>query len=459
VANPLDDLAPPSSNPLDSLAPPQSSLVSSNPGEYDPTSAAYQQNYGPTDSGFSGFLRNVASGAGKLYSDVGLGARQAYAQATHADTSALNQEAIDKRSLDAPLAATGGGKVGQFVGALPLAAIPGANTYAGAALIGAGLGATQPTVGDESRLLNTGVGTALGVGGKYVGDTLSSWLTRRAAEPFTGWRQATGNAAAAQSVGSDASALTQPELAAQQSRLGAIFDAARTPDVSIDMTGQTASVLSNAAQDLNQSSRTALEGNKQVANLMTHLQNGTATAEQLGSIGSKLGKEAASQMKSPTGDRDLGQALFAIKDHVDDLVGSSITDPALAKAYAAARPQYRMLTTMESRPSILNSTTGDVNLRTLGNYLQRTDKAGFTRGGNTSPIYEAARFGQRAGFGSQAPRFELLSPQEWIGHQLTNSFLAGSVTGTVANIGSPASGLIRFGLPVASPVAVPYLTQ
>ncbi len=458
MTNPLDDLAPPSSNPLDSLAPPTSNLVASNPAEYDPTSEAYKQQYGPTGS----FLENALAGVGKLYTDVGLGARQAYGQVTGGDMSGLNQEAADKRALDAPLAATGGGKVGQFAGALPLAFVPGANSYAGAALIGAGLGATQPTVGDESRTLNAGIGGALGVGGKYVGDTLSSWLTQRAAAPFTGWRQATGNRAAAQAVGSDAPVLNQPAINDAFTKLEGTFEAARSPDVSIDMGGQTAGKISSVAQGLNQSSRTALEGNSEVADLMAHLRNGTANAQQLGTISSRLGKEASAQMSGKDGDRALGQALFAVKDHVDDLVGGSITDPALAEAYTAARPQYRNLLTMTNRPTILNSSTGALNMRALGNYLQKYDKAGYTRGGNTSPLYEAARAGQRTGLGAKASP-PILQPGKFLAFHAQNSAVLGAMTGSVSRLGAPISPVIKYGLPgaaeISAPVALPYLTQ
>ncbi len=458
MTNPLDDLAPPSSNPLDSLAPPTSNLVASNPSEYDPTSEAFKQQYGPTGS----FLENALAGVGKLYTDVGLGARQAYAQVTGGDSSALNQEAADKRAIDAPLAGTVGGKVGQFAGALPLAFVPGANSYAGAALIGAGLGATQPIVGDESRTLNAGIGGALGVGGKYVGDTLSSWLTQRAAAPFTGWRQATGNRAAAQAVGSDAPVLNQPAINDAFTKLEGTFEAARSPDVSIDMAGKTAGKISSAAQGLNQSSRTSFEGNSEVADLMAHLRNGTANAQQLGTISSRLGKEASAQMSGKDGDRALGQALFAVKEHVDDLVGGSITDPALAEAYTAARPQYRNLLTMTNRPTILNSSTGALNMRALGNYLQKYDKAGYTRGGNTSPLYEAARAGQRTGLGAKASP-PILQPGKFLAFHAQNSAVLGAMTGSVSRLGAPISPVIKYGLPgaaeISAPVALPYLTQ
>src|SRR6185437_15797689 len=148
-------------------------------GQQVPTgSPEAQAAYAPT----RGFWQNALEGAGKLYTDVGLGARQMYAQGADALSrpsmnslvtgqtryQALQQEADDKRALDAPLQGTWGGKVGQFAGAAPLAFVPGANTYIGAGLIGGGMAALQPTVEGESRGLNTTVGAGLGVAGKYA---------------------------------------------------------------------------------------------------------------------------------------------------------------------------------------------------------------------------------------------------------------------------------------------------
>lgn len=424
------------------------------------------------------FLQNAQLGVGMLDTNALLAGRQMYAQA--ADTlfpnqptlssiiaggnsrmAALQKEAAEKRRLDAPLASTGGGKVGQIAGTLPLAFVPGVNSYAGAALTGSALGALQPTTEGESRALNTGVGAVTGLAGQKLGNTISSWLTNRAAMPFLGWNQGTGNAAAAQAVGSSARALTQPEIAATTGRLGKIFSAARDPNIAVPLTGQTAQRISTAGTQLNQSSRSALEGNPEISDLMAHLRNGSASAEQLGSISSRLGSEASSQMSSKTGDRALGQALFDVKEHVDDLIGQSITSPELKAAYQAARPEYRTLMTLTGRPTLLNSATGDVNLRNLGNYLQRYDKPGYLRGGNTSPLYEAARFGQASGIGSRPPP-PILQPLKWLAYHSLNNPVVGAVGGSISRAGAPFASGIRAGLqglPLTTPVSLAYLEE
>jgi len=76
--------------------------------------------------------------------------------------------------------------VGSLAGNVALtglsAFVPGANTVAGAGLIGALQGAYQPTQGDESRLTNTALGGALGAGAQYGGSKLGGYLEKRLAE-------------------------------------------------------------------------------------------------------------------------------------------------------------------------------------------------------------------------------------------------------------------------------------
>lgn len=132
------------------------------------------------------FGENVAAGAGKMVYDVARGAGQrlrsimpeSAANAINLPTQADIDEA---RRLDAPLSDTVGGKVGQVAAALPVALIPGANTYLGATAIGAGMGLLQPTSADESALKNAAIGGAAGAAGKFVGDRLGGFLSKRLA--------------------------------------------------------------------------------------------------------------------------------------------------------------------------------------------------------------------------------------------------------------------------------------
>lgn len=105
--------------------------------------------------GVSRFL----AGTGKGLTDVGQGLSQAVGFSDNADVLA-------KRRLDQALQDTTGGKWGSVVGnvaaMLPTALIPGANTMAGAALIGGGSGLVQPSTSVKEALMNTGLGTVAG---------------------------------------------------------------------------------------------------------------------------------------------------------------------------------------------------------------------------------------------------------------------------------------------------------
>jgi hypothetical protein len=95
--------------------------------------------------------------------------------------------------LDAPLRETTGGKVGSAVGigalAAPAALVPGANTYVGATLLGAGAGGALTEGGVKDRLEGAALGAVGGAGGVAAGRGLSGaadyLLQRRAASMAT----------------------------------------------------------------------------------------------------------------------------------------------------------------------------------------------------------------------------------------------------------------------------------
>ena len=114
----------------------------------------------------SGFQK-FAAGVGKGMTDVGRGIGDI--------TGYYSEKELEQaKERDAPLMATGAGQAGNITGklavGLPSMLIPGANTVAGASMIGAGYGALEPTSGDESRLMNT----ALGAGGGYLGSKVGN---------------------------------------------------------------------------------------------------------------------------------------------------------------------------------------------------------------------------------------------------------------------------------------------
>jgi hypothetical protein len=135
--------------------------------------------------------QRVAAGAGQALTDMALGLKQRLIEVAKysGDGTAIGDPSIGpgvqaeveaKRKLDAPLMATKGGSGGRILGnvaaAIPASFIPGANTYAGAALTGGLMGGLQPTAEGESAGMNTAQGAGYSIAGKGVADTLSAIL-------------------------------------------------------------------------------------------------------------------------------------------------------------------------------------------------------------------------------------------------------------------------------------------
>jgi hypothetical protein len=500
----------------------------------DPTGHGLQPWTGvsPTD-GMSGFEK-FRAGYGKGVVDLGRGVGQMAGITSR-------QDVADARQLDAPLMATGAGSVGDIAGtvatALPAAFVPGANTYVGAAAVGGVMGAAQPVAGDESRLLNTGVGAGLGVVGKYGADKLGAWLqAKRAALPPVGtalngaeqqaaangqnlgfrltpgqqsgspalqkleakmesqpWmsgpidnlkagNQSTLNTIASKAIGESSNTVDASVLGNASERLGGVFDSVRNPNsvVSVDPKA-TASVIDGLESGLDGllPNGAKLRDNGLVRNLETLTSQGSINGEQLGQLSSKLGRAAYKNMSTQGGDRDLGQALFSVKDHVDDMLASTLDGDQLS-AYNSARGQYRSLMQLTSRVGTTNPSSGNVSGGALANYLQQTDRGGYLFGKNQSDLYNAARFSQafkpivgNSGTATRQPMsltdMGLAIPGNIAsrlylskgGSALARGVAAGGDSiGRGALIGANAvSPAIRFGLPGVNATLVPYLTQ
>lgn len=130
--------------------------------------------YDPT-IGMSG-LEKVRANVGAGMADIGLGIQQLYGGAT-------GEDARKKAERDTRLAkATTGGKALQIGGtaalAVPAMFVPGANTVAGAGLVGAGTGALMPTQSDNliaGKAVNAGIGALTGAAAqKYIPALMSA---------------------------------------------------------------------------------------------------------------------------------------------------------------------------------------------------------------------------------------------------------------------------------------------
>lgn len=144
-------------------------LKGANPAEYDPESPEHRAKYGAT-SGMSG-LQKFAAGYGKAPVDWARGLGQMVGLVSRDDVA-------ESRRLDADLLSTGAGRTGNILSnvalAAPTAAIPGANTVAGSAAIGAGLGLIQPSESTAETALNTLGGGVLGGGSILAGRGISA---------------------------------------------------------------------------------------------------------------------------------------------------------------------------------------------------------------------------------------------------------------------------------------------
>jgi hypothetical protein len=152
--------------------------------------------YGEATANMGGGLVQRATELGK-----GLSAAEGGATLDESDQAIAQQRAdvAEQRRVDAPLNATAGGKqgniLGTFANTIPALAIPGANTVAGASLVGGALGAMQPSTNNRETAINTGVGAGTGALGQYAGNEASQFVTNRLAA-----RQSAAQAAQAQNA-------------------------------------------------------------------------------------------------------------------------------------------------------------------------------------------------------------------------------------------------------------------
>lgn len=201
------------------------------------------------------------------------------------------------------------------------------------------------------------------------------------------------NQAAAQAIGVNATELSNPVLQQAQRQISAVYNKVASPNVQkLDqmyvMNG--IDLIDSAAEGLTtQPLRTNIFV-KQLEELAT---KGEATGNQLTTLSSKIGKRAKNEMTSPNGDRELGQALFQIKEIIDDQLAAGLSAEEQA-AFQAARANYRNLMTLRSNPGVINPSSGNVSGLNLASALTRKDPKGFVFGSNTTPMYEAARFAQ-----------------------------------------------------------------
>lgn len=383
--------------------------------------------------GAMGALQPVGTDDSRLL-NIGLGAAGGAAGKRIGDTLG----ALAPTRAPAAANAQAGVNVGGSASATPGVAATQTTLNGGATARGTGGGFTFGTVGaDSSAGLNAAQraamqgGTALGMRttpGQATGSrALMQMEAKLESQPFTSGpfnsikdaNQRVLNRATARAIGENSDTVDATVLARANDRLSAVFadvrdDAARPIDAQDFVT---------RLQGINDEFEGLLPGGRTIAahplvkRLFRYAEDGNATGRQLGDLTSKLGKAAHKEMTSGAGDREMGQAIYQIKDYVDDLVEQGLSADRLT-AYQAARGQYRNLINLTKTTGIVNPSSGNVSGATLANTLQRSDKHGFLFGGNNTDMYSAARFAQAfkpiVGDSGTATRSTLPSPTDWV---------------------------------------------
>ena len=276
----------------------------------------------------------------------------------------------------------------------------------------AGGGSTMGAVGpDPSAGLTAAQQAILGRGkemgfrttpGQETGSrSLQQMEARMQSNPFTSGpfntltdaNQRILNQATAKGIGVDATELSNPILFKAQRQITNVYNSVKSPDVKpIDgMTMQTGiEIVDKAFEGL---TTKPLKSNIFVKNLQNLAAKGEASGEELVSLSTKFGKRAKNEMTTVMGDRELGSALFQLKEIIDDTLAQGLSAAEKAK-FQAARTNYRNLMTIRSNQGVVNPSTGNVSGLNLASALTRKDPQGFVFGQNQTPMYEAARFAQ-----------------------------------------------------------------
>lgn len=118
---------------------------------------------------------------------------------------------------------------------------------------------------------------------------------------------------------------------------------------------------------------------------------GTMTGESLAKWSSSLRK--AGEQFQRNGDTVQADALFALREKIDDVMLDGLPEDAAARLNEA-RSRYRLLKRVVEQPGVINSANGNVSIASLGNALARTDRKGYVYGRKTDDLYELARFGK-----------------------------------------------------------------
>lgn len=201
------------------------------------------------------------------------------------------------------------------------------------------------------------------------------------------------NRSTAQAIGVDSAELSNPVLAQAQRQISKVYQQVASPEVK-KVDGNTIQtgieIVDKAFEGL---TTQPFKNNLFVQQLQNIAAKGEASGNELQALSSKIGKRAKNEMTTAMGDRELGSALFQVKEMVDDALAQGLSKEQQA-AFQLARANYRNLMTIRSNQGVVNPSTGNVSGLNLASALTRKDPQGFVFGSNQTPMYEAARFAQ-----------------------------------------------------------------
>lgn len=415
--------APDNATEQDILSYVQKNLKSASQGAYDPT------------SGMSGYEK-FAAGMGKAAADLGRGAGQMIGIVSRADVDSA--AARDKSLMN-----TGAGLAGNIAGSvaslIPASFIPGANTLAGASLIGAGAGMLAPAGENDSRLSNMALGAAGGAAAKVGTDAIGR-IVRPIQSTLTPELQALAQKAKSMGIPLDAADMTgsrplkvirsvlesMPMTAARQAELNEAkrqaFNRAALETIGESSDKATPEIL-NAARTRIGGSFNALSGRNDVQlgndflNALAKIDassnpfssakigdlvnraldlaaSGKISGVDYQKIRSTLGKQAKDAFNS--GNSETGQAIKALRNALDDAAGASIS-PADQAAWNQARSQWQALKVLEkaAAPTSADAVAGNVSPAKLAQSMVSSDRQGFTYGtSRQGQLSDLARIGQ-----------------------------------------------------------------
>ncbi len=285
------------------------------------------------------------------------------------------------------------------VSATPTAQVTGGGVNLGAVApeSGAALTAAQKAILERGKAMGFKTTPAQETGSR----SLLQMEARMESSPFTSApfntikaeNQKVLNRATAQAIGVNSDELSNPVLAQAQRQISDVYKKVATPDVR-KVDGMTfmnnIDLVDNAFEGL---TTQPLKTNVLVKQLQDLAMKGEASGVQLQNLSSKIGKRAKNEMTTAMGDRELGSALFQLKEMVDDALSAGLSK-AEQEAFATARNNYRNLMTIRTASGVVNPSSGNVSGLNLASALTRKDPQGFVFGSNQTPMYEAARFAQ-----------------------------------------------------------------